>query len=62
MNEERVRKAEMTTRLSGILFWKANTTGQFEEIYSRVIEWLWEIPEEEFDVSGALEVLGDVGG
>lgn len=55
-------RAEMTTKLSGIIYEKALLSGSFEKVYSRVLEWLEEIPEEEFDTVHALEVLGDIGG
>jgi len=62
LNDENIRKAEITTRLSGILYWKATSVNSIEKVYMKVIEWLEEIPEEEFDITEALGVLGNVGG
>jgi len=62
MDEKNVWRAEITTKLSGIIYERALLTGSFEKVYSRVLEWLEEIPEEEFDTVHALEVLGDIGG
>jgi len=62
LNEKNVWKAEITTKLSGIIYERALITNDFEKIYSRVIEWLEEVPEEEFDTPHMLEVLGDIGG
>ena len=60
--EDSVRKVEMTARLSGVIFRKALMEGDFEKVYTKVLQRLEEVTEEEFETADVLEIFGDIGG
>jgi hypothetical protein len=59
---ESITRAEISTKLSGIIFRKALLDNDFPGVYSRVLEKIETIPEEQFDTFQMLEILGEVGG
>ncbi|MCD6402952.1 MAG: hypothetical protein J7K98_01330 [Candidatus Aenigmarchaeota archaeon] len=60
--DDAIRKVEVTARLSGIIFRKALMEGDFLKVYSRVLEILEEVPEEDLETTDLLEIFGDIGG
>lgn len=56
-----IEMVEMTTKLSGIIFRKAELENNFEKVYSRVVKKMVEF--EFFGNSGnMLEIFGETGG
>jgi hypothetical protein len=57
-----IKKAEITVRLSGIIFKKALMEDDFLGIYSKVFEKIESMTDDEFDTIQVLEIFGDIGG